>query len=55
MVSKSRKTRLKRYFLRRTRGGCDLYRSGGGDGLEPVLKEAKDAEIPVFLLDRSSM
>lgn len=22
-------------------------------GWEPVLKEAKDAEIPVFLLDRS--
>ncbi|MGU0171303.1 substrate-binding domain-containing protein [Escherichia coli] len=36
-----------------TRGGCDLYRSGGRDRLGTGIKEAKDAEIPVFLLDRS--
>lgn len=53
MVSKSRKTRLKRYVPSLHKGGCDLYRSGGRDRLGTGIKEAKDAEIPVFLLDRS--
>ena len=37
------------------RAWCHLYCPGCRHGLGPVLKEAKDAEIPVFLLDRSSM
>lgn len=54
MVSKSRKTRLKRYVPSSRKGVDAIFIAPVvATGWEPVLKEAKDAEIPVFLLDRS--
>ncbi len=53
MVSKTGKPDQSSTFLYRSRGRRDLHCAGGGHRLGTVLKEAKEAKIPVFLLDRS--
>ncbi len=53
MANKSRKTRLKQFAHLLRSVDAIFIAPVVATGWEPVLKEAKDADIPVFLLDRS--
>ncbi|STW11919.1 periplasmic binding protein/LacI transcriptional regulator [Klebsiella pneumoniae subsp. rhinoscleromatis] len=54
MVSKNRKTRSKQCVPLLLKGSTPIFIAPVvATGWEPVLKEAKEAKIPVFLLDRS--